>query len=181
MRQPENSSDVKLMDALAADSEGAADGGEGLGRAAIQAMVGNDDVLQAKRELSGQAVQGGIRLSPLKGLDLVTIHDQGNIRPVGMKETVLKGDGAPDGMGDGWNSVGAEGGAALGVVVAQGRPQADAPLVQGILEGKGTQPLAPDNPMDEPFVLGHLRLCDAVSFLTDNCGRLAHGGTSYVV
>lgn len=44
-----------------------------------------------------------------------------------------------------------------------GRPQTGAALVQGIQERESAQPLAPDAPVHEPFVLGHLLSQDAVT------------------
>jgi hypothetical protein len=44
MGQPEHGLHVELVDALAADAQGAADGGKGAGWGVMEAVVGDDDV-----------------------------------------------------------------------------------------------------------------------------------------
>jgi len=81
-------------------------------------------------------VQGRVDLSTVEGLELAAVVDPGGTGRVQVRETVLEYDSPPDGVGDGRDGVAAEGGATLGVVVVEGRPEADAALVQSILEGE---------------------------------------------
>jgi hypothetical protein len=169
---------MQLVDTLAADTQDRADGGKGLRGMAVEAVVGDDDVTEAGGELSGQVVQSGADLSTIESVDYVDVRDPERVERVSGRETVLEGNGTPDGVGDGRHGVRAEGGAALRIVVAQGRPQTDAALVQGILEGKRAQPLAPDDPVDEPLVLGHLLSQNVVTPISGEAGILTHGGAS---
>jgi len=167
---------MQLVDTLAADPENCADGGEGLRRIAVEAVVGDDDVTQAGRELVGHVVQNGVDPSLIERGDAVDVCDERSMEQVGGGEAVLKGNGTPDGVGDGRDGIGAKGSAAPRVVVAQCRPQADAALVQGVLEGEVAQPLATDNPVHKTLVPGHLLGQDRVTPINSESGMLTHGG-----
>jgi hypothetical protein len=71
VRQPEDGVPVQLVDTLAADIQSCTDGGEGLRGTAVEAVVGDDDVTQARGELSGQVVQEGVDLRAVESLGLV--------------------------------------------------------------------------------------------------------------
>jgi len=177
--QPEDGLGVELMDALAADTEGATNGGQGQGRVAVETVMGDDDVSKAGRELCDEVAQGSVDQGVVKGADVVGSGVGRNIDAGRARETVLKIDRPPDGVGNGRDGVGAEGGTSLRVVVSERGPEADAPLMEGMVEGQVAQPLAPYNPMDERFVLGHLLGQDAVPPISVDGGILGHSGASF--
>ena len=57
------------------------------------------------------------------------------------------GYSSPDGLGDGGDGVGGEGGAPTGVVALKSLPKGDAAHVQGLGVGETPKPLAPHHPV----------------------------------
>lgn len=171
---------MQLVDALATDPQGRADGGEGLGVSAGQAVVGDDHLTPAGRQLPHEGAQGSADLSPLEALAQVGVGGReetgAEVGPRGLRPR--GGDRVPDRVGDRRDRVGAEAGAAGRIVTAQGVPQAEAPGVQGIGEGEGAAPLLADDPADQPVVAGHLLVERGVREARRGCARVGHHDTS---
>src|SRR5207244_4332555 len=77
--------------------------------------------------------------------------------------------------------VGAEGGAPGRVVVAQGVPETDPTLMQRIVKGERTEPLASRHPADQALVASEercLRVTDLLAGARGALGRLGHSNTS---
>jgi len=145
--QPQEGFGVELMGSLAGHSESPADGGEGLGWRALQAVASDDEVVQGLRQAGHQTVQGLVE----EALFHLFLQVGSLLRWVGSEEFLEVrlglGHGPPDSPGDGGHGVGAEGGGACGVIAPQSPPQGDAAHVQGLGVGKSTQPLSAHHPV----------------------------------
>ena len=178
MGQPQDGAVMQLVHALAADTQSLADGGECLGWIVTQSVVGDDDLAQAEGEPLDEVEKREAHLGVVD--DLVKIDGFGQTcRGLGRRDQApMESDSAPDGTGDGWNSVGAEGGASSRVIALQSGPEAKTAFVQGIPEWQTPQPLLTHHPAHQPLVLGHLLTRDWNGSCSGNGGR--HSDTSKV-
>jgi hypothetical protein len=80
--QPEQSDDVQLLDPLAGEAQSLADGGQALGRTPRQAVVGDDDLAQAWRQRTDEAMEFGPNLGLVELLGRVGEFDSWDYQAV---------------------------------------------------------------------------------------------------
>jgi hypothetical protein len=161
--------DVEVLDTLASDAEALSDLGEGLrGQAAEalpEAIVGDDDQTQARRERAEQAVELGLDLPTVELLGNVgqiirqserLILVGGQVWPSQPDDRSVLGDRVPDGTLDRDDGIGAEPGPSRGIVALERVPEPDPSRLDGLLEGQAAKTLSADHPMNQALVLGHL-------------------------
>ena len=122
MRQPEDGPRVQLVDPLATDAHFAADSGEGLRRVVAQSVVSDHDFSQTGGQLLNEVPERGVDLVTMDQIYGIDVGGRVRLQAGGAGRTMVDGDSPPHGTGDGWDGVGAEGGAPLWVVAAEGSP-----------------------------------------------------------
>jgi hypothetical protein len=146
--QPKESFEVKLTSSLPGQAQSVTNGSEGLGWAAVQAIAGDDDVVQGAGKASHQTVESLVDESDFYlflgvwSLLLRRVRDE-KLLGVGLG----LGHGPPNGSLDGWDGVSGESSATCGIVAPQSLPQGDATHVQGLSIGEISQPLAAHHPV----------------------------------
>ncbi len=147
LREPEHSLDVELLDALASDPESLADDGEGLGRGAIEPVVGDDDLAQAAGKPADETTEFSPNLGLVKLLARIGALDRldrQRRQQSRQRQTLIVADRcglvvlhdrSPDGTRDRHDGVAAELDASRRVVALESAPEADPTGLDGVLEG----------------------------------------------
>jgi hypothetical protein len=112
--------DVEVLDALARHAEALSDLGEGLWGQAAEAVVGGDDLPQARREHAEQAGELGVDLTTVESLGDVGGIDRQDEKSVlecwQRGQRLVVGNRFPDGARDRDDGVGAEPGPSRRIV-----------------------------------------------------------------